>query len=39
VFPGASHRMQTDLGARLATGYVDTLTRWSKARTAISPHS
>lgn len=31
VFPGASHRIQTDSGTRLATGYLDTLTQWIKA--------
>jgi uncharacterized protein len=37
VFPGASHRMRTDAGTRLAPGYLDTLTQWIKARTAINP--
>jgi len=40
VFPGASHKMRTGAGTRLASGYVDTLTRWIKAwaeRTGINP--
>jgi pimeloyl-ACP methyl ester carboxylesterase len=36
VFPGASHRIQTDAGTRLATGYLDTLTQWIKARASVN---
>jgi hypothetical protein len=28
VFPGADHRVQTNGGTRLASRYLDTLTRW-----------
>jgi hypothetical protein len=36
VFPGASHRIQTDAGTRLATGYLNTLTQWIKARASVN---
>ncbi|MFL6122802.1 alpha/beta hydrolase family protein [Actinophytocola sp.] len=28
LFPGADHRLHTEAGTRLATGYLETLTRW-----------
>ena len=37
VLPGASHKMRTGAGTRLASGYLHTLTRWIKAWTGISP--
>ncbi len=37
VFPGASHKMRTGAGTRLASGYLHTLTRRIEAWTGISP--
>jgi len=36
VFPGASHKMPTGAGTRLASGYLNTPTRWIKAWTGVS---